>query len=424
MTMQQVYIARCTEYDADLIAEKVRAAADALGVDLPQNQSVFLHPTCAWAHPRIAPLAFTDPAVIEGAAEALGSGNRFTIGTNSLPGFPTRYSYRKAGYKKLAERLDAELLAVDEAATESVQLGEQAFVDKEAALPQAALEADFFVGLPKLRGSTFVSVAGAIRNHQSLLQKDAQQEGHRQFHSKIVDLITAATPDLIVADAITAGHKGGEISGEPVELGILIIGTNPVAVDAIAATAYGVDPTGLRYLQLAAQRGHGPHDPEEIEILGDLTLEELRELSRKVERVDPDPVNYPLPSHIRVRRSDKTHLAGTAGGLTEAFMVLKRAGLDLADGRETLIVIGSVGEVPRGESERATIVLLGDTARAEYDGYSRVVRLRGRYVPLDKLLNDMPYAMKVGKLSDQLGGDMLTDSISSKVKGFFNKLSG
>ncbi|MFP4345315.1 MAG: DUF362 domain-containing protein [Anaerolineales bacterium] len=421
--MERVYIARCPEYDGDLIAEKVRAATDALGIDLPQHQSVFLHPTCAWAHPRIAPLAFTDPAVIEGAAQALGSGNRLTIGTNSLPGFPTRYSYRKAGYKKLAERLDAELLAVDEAATESVQLGEQTFVDKEVALPQAALEADFLIEVPKLRGSTFVSVAGALRNHQGLLQKDAQQEGHRQFHSKVVDLITAATPDLLVVDAITAGHKGGELSGEPVDLGILIIGTNAVAVDALAATAYGVDPTGLRYLQLAAQRDHGPNDPEEIEILGDLTLEELRELSRKVERVDPDPVNYPLPSHVQVRRSEKTHLAGTAGGLTEAFLVLKRAGLDLADARETMIVIGSVGEVPRGKSERATIVLLGDTARAEYDGYSRVVRLRGRYVPLDKLLNDMAYAMKVGKLSDQLGSDMLTDSISSKVRGFFNKLS-
>lgn len=391
---------------------------------LPQGQPVLLHPACPWAHPRFAPLAFTNPAVIKGAALAL-AGNALTIATNSLANFPTRYSYRKAGYVELARRLGARLVAVDEAPTETVQLGADAVVDKEAALPRLALKAAFTVALPKLTGSTFVPFAGAIRHHQSLLQHQAQVQGHHRLPIKMVDLLGAALPDLIVVDAITAAHKGGELSGRPVELGVLIIGTNPVAVDTICAVAYGLDPASIGYLQLAAERGYGPADLAQIQVVGDLTLDELAERSRRVEHVDANPENYPLPPQVTVMRSPKADLAGTAGGLTEIFLILEHGGIRLSKARETVIVIGHVGEVPSGKSDLATIIFLDDTARAEYYyGYSRVVRLRGRYVPLSTLLNDVPYAMNIANLRNELGGEMIADILSSKVARLIGRLAG
>ncbi len=419
--MEQVYIVDCAQYDPRAIETGIRAAAQALGVTLPQNQKVLIHPDCPWAHPRFAPHAFTPPAVIEGTALAL-TGNALTIATNSLPGFPTRYSYRKAGYVGLAHRLGAKLVAVDEAPTQ-VHLSPGSVVDKQVALPQVALQADFTAALPKLRGSTFVPFAGAIRHHQSLLQDDAQMQGHHHLDMKMVDLLGAAPPNLIVVDAITAAHKGGELSGQPVELGMLIVGTNPVAVDAIGAVAYGLDPTEVEYLQLAAERGYGPADPTHIQILGDLTLDAVRERARQVEHADPYPEHYPLPPHVKVMRSDKSSLAGTAGGLTEVFLMLERGGLRLSKARETVIVIGQVGEVPPGKSELATIIFLDDTARAEYRGYSRVIRLRGRNVPLSTLLKEVPYAMQCGNLRNELGGEMVVAVFLSRVARLVNRLS-
>ncbi len=420
--MEQAYIVDCAQYDPRTIETGIRTAAEALGVTLPQDQTVLIHPACPWAHPRFAPNAFTHPDVIEGTTFAL-AGNTLTVATNSLPGFPTRYSYRKAGYVDLIQRLDAKLVAMDETSTQTVRLREESVVDKQAALPETALKADFTVALPKLTGSTFVPFAGAIRHHQSLLQGDAQIRDHHRLSTKMVDLLSAAPPNLIIVDAITAAHKGGELSGQPVELGVLIVGTNPVAVDTICAVAYGLDPTDVRYLQLAAERGYGPVDPVQIQVLGDLTLDELAERSRRVEHVNPNPENYPLPPQVTVMRSPKTALAGTAGGLTEVFLTLERGGIHLSKARETVIVIGQAGEVPPGKSDLATIIFLDDTARAEYQGYSRIVRLRGRYVPLSALLNDVPYAMKVSNLRNELGGEMIAAILSSRVARLIGRLT-
>ena len=412
--MDQVYIVDCAQYDPRTIETGIRTAAEALGVTLPHDQTVLIHPACPWAHPRFAPNAFTHPDVIEGTALAL-AGNTLTVATNSLPGFPTCYSYRKAGYVNLTHRLGAKLVAIDETSTQTVQLRENAVVDKEAALPKIALQADFRVALPKLTGSTFVSFAGAIRHHQSLLQDDAQIREHNRLHTKMVDLLEAAPPDLIIVDAITATHKGGELSGQRVDLGMLIIGTNPVAVDAVCAHAYGFAPADIKYLQLAAERGCGPIDLAQIRVSGDLTLDVLEERAKRVEHVDPYPDHYPLPSQVKVMCSAKSGLTGTCGGLTEVFLTLERGGMSLKKARESVIVVGKVDHVPPGKSETATIIFLDDTARAQYQGYSRVVRLRGRYVPLYTLLNDVPYAMKAGRLRTELGGEMVAALLSSRV---------
>lgn len=412
--MEQVYIADCAQYDPRTIETGIRTAAEALGVPLPQGQAVFIHPACPWAHLRFAPNAFTHPNVIEGTALAL-AGNTLTVATNSLPGFPTRYSYRKAGYVGLTRRLGAKLVAIDETSTQTVPLREESVVDKQAALPKIALKADFTVALPKLTGSTSVSFAGAIRHHQSLLQDDAQIREHNRLHTKMVDLLEAAPPDLIIVDAIAATHKGGELSGQPIELGVLIIGTHPVAVDAVCAVAYGFDPADIKHLQLAAERGCGPIDLAQIQVSGDLTLDALKERAKRVEHVDPYPEHYSLPSQVKVMRSAQSGLAGTSGGLTEVFLMLERGGIRLSKARETVIVIGQVGEVPPGKSDLATIIFLDDTARAEYRGYSRVVRLRGHYVPLSTLLKDVPYVMQVANLRNELGGEMLATLFLSKI---------
>jgi hypothetical protein len=134
----------------------------------------------------------------------------------------------------------------------------------------------------------------------------------------MVDLLEAVPPDLIVVDAITATHKGGELSGQPVESGALIIGTNPVAVDAVCAVAYGLAPSEIGYLQLAAECGYGSIDPAQIQVLGDLTLDGLKERAKQVEHVDPYPDHYPLPYrrrwHHRHRRAGEHHrlVAGVA----------------------------------------------------------------------------------------------------------------
>jgi uncharacterized protein (DUF362 family) len=342
--------------------------------------------------------------VIEGVARAL-SGNAITLAANSVPDFPARYSFKYAGYQALTRRLGARLEPLDEAATVPVHLGSSSVLNGSVALPTMWARASFTVSLPKLTGSTYLAFAGATRHLHGLLPHSQQIANHHRLPEKLADLLPAVSPDLIVVDAIEATHKGGELSGEPVQMGVLIIGTQAVAVDLVCAALFGLAAEQVDFLKLAVERGLGPAGFDGLALLGDLGLAQIQARAKRIQRIDPNPERYPLPAQIQVIRSDKARQAGVSGSLTEMFSILERAGIDLKRARETTFVIGGVANIPPGKSTYATIVFLDDTSHGDYAGYSRVIRLPGRNVPMSRVLVQVPYAMALGNVRAHLGGE-------------------
>jgi uncharacterized protein (DUF362 family) len=352
--------------------------------------------------------------VIEGVGQAL-KGATLTVGAQSLPGFPTRYSLGKAGFAAVARAISADLVAFDEApfrpAPATVRVA-GAGAASAPPLPGAWLDAGFKVALPRLTGSTFMPFAGSLRHLFGLLPQQVQLSDQRPLPQILAELVAAASPDLIVLDAIQALHQGGELSGTRVDLGVLIIGRNPVAVDLVCAELYGVPPDEMTGLASAAG---GPSDATAIRIVGDLGLDDLKERSGRVRRLDPNPERYPLPAQVKVIRASKARLTGAAGALTETFSILERAGIRLDKARETAIVIGAVDQIPKGTSEYATIVFLDDTSRGDHAGYSRVVRLAGRNAPVSRVLMNVPYAMTIANIRTDLGLGFAMAGIAAKV---------
>ncbi len=64
-------------------------------------------------------------------------------------------------------------------------------------------------------------------------------------------------------------HREGPRHGTPIRLGLAAAGTDPVAVDAVAAAAMGFDPMRIGYLRLAHEAGLGVADLAQIEVVGD-----------------------------------------------------------------------------------------------------------------------------------------------------------
>ena len=56
----------------------------------------------------------------------------------------------------------------------------------------------------------------------------------------------------------------GVIKGNPRSLGCIILGKNPVSVDATMARAMGFDPERIRHIVEAAKHGLGSLDPEVV----------------------------------------------------------------------------------------------------------------------------------------------------------------
>jgi len=82
-----------------------------------------------------------------------------------------------------------------------------------------------------------------------------------------------------VVDGIIAG-EGHETSGNPLEMNLVIAGTDPVAVDAVGAAVMDLQPTDVKHLVLAEKKGLGTCNLEKITVLG----EPIEKVKRKFHR--------------------------------------------------------------------------------------------------------------------------------------------
>jgi uncharacterized protein (DUF362 family) len=111
----------------------------------------------------------------------------------------------------------------------------------------------------------------------ALASKGNMHNGH--LNENIADLASVLKPSLTVIDGIIAG-EGHETSGNPVEMNLVIAGTDPVAVDSAGAAVMGVPPTEVKHLVLAEKKGLGTCRLEKIDIIGE-QIEKVRRNFRR-----------------------------------------------------------------------------------------------------------------------------------------------
>jgi uncharacterized protein (DUF362 family) len=89
------------------------------------------------------------------------------------------------------------------------------------------------------------------------------------MNRNLVALARRTRPHVSVVDGWVGMHREGPRHGTPLPLGVVIAGTDAVAVDAVSAAVMGFDPSQIGYLHYAQQAGLGVADIERITILGD-----------------------------------------------------------------------------------------------------------------------------------------------------------
>jgi len=70
-------------------------------------------------------------------------------------------------------------------------------------------------------------------------------------------------------DAVVAMEGNGPKSGKPKEVGLILVSSDPVALDSVAAHLMGFDPSTIDHLQECARRGLGNANLDKIELIGD-----------------------------------------------------------------------------------------------------------------------------------------------------------
>lgn len=82
-------------------------------------------------------------------------------------------------------------------------------------------------------------------------------EGPEGFHGTVASLYQQLPADVAVIDGTVAMEGEGPTRGTPVQMGVLLAGMDPLAVDAVGATLMGFDPQEIRYLVMAAEQDLG-----------------------------------------------------------------------------------------------------------------------------------------------------------------------
>jgi len=83
----------------------------------------------------------------------------------------------------------------------------------------------------------------------------------------IVDINTVLRPAVTVIDGFVGMEGRGPVGGKPVQMDLIIAGTDPVATDSTACRVIGIDPHEIKHIHKAYQKGLGNID--DIELVGE-----------------------------------------------------------------------------------------------------------------------------------------------------------
>lgn len=123
----------------------------------------------------------------------------------------------------------------------------------------------------RLRRSALAErVKGTLLGGPSGSQKMAMHQGIPVINLNLALVAQVVWPDLAVIDGWEGMEGEGPGHGDPVPWRVALAGTDPLAVDALAAHLMGFDPGGIGYLHYCHRLGLGTADLGEIRTVGDL----------------------------------------------------------------------------------------------------------------------------------------------------------
>ncbi|HEX5412745.1 MAG TPA: DUF362 domain-containing protein [Terriglobia bacterium] len=150
---------------------------------------------------------------------------------------------------------------------------------KSLCLPKTVLAADFVVSMPKMKTHHWVGVTLALKNMFGIVPGNCYGWPKNVLHwaglsQSILDINSTIRPDFAIVDGIVGMEGNGPIQGTPKACGVLVAGSDSVAVDATCTRIMGLVPERIDYLKRASLL-LGNIDEARIEQLGE-TIAALR----------------------------------------------------------------------------------------------------------------------------------------------------
>ena len=259
--------------------------------------------------------ATTHAGVLSGCIEYLQAHGFHNISVieGSWVGDSTAHAMKACGYDRVCKHYGVPFYDLKQDATRTVQTPL-----RDMDICRRALDADFLIDLPVLKGHCQTVMTCALKNLKGCLP-DREK---RRFHTEglmrpIAALAAAIRPELTIVDSI-CGDLNFEEGGNPVHTNRMYLGTDPVQLDVYGCRLMGLSPEDVPYIALAEQYGAGSAalSPEDV-----VTLNDPREASE-----------YPRPSGIVAKLTRNVHADSACSAcyaaLVRGLYVSNRSGND------------------------------------------------------------------------------------------------
>lgn len=250
----RVAIRRVHSYDSDLTSLIHETIRD-FGLHVA-SKNVLLKPNFVGADPHH--VMNTHPAVVGATREAflcLGA-STVIVGEGSALERDTEAILDAIRLREYLGQLDRKFVDLNVDDVARVRLRTRASALRELYLPSSVLRADFIVSMPKLKTHHWAGVTLALKNMFGIVPGHAYGWPKNILHwagisKSILDLNSTVRPDFAVVDGIVGMEGNGPTQGKPKSSGILVMGDDPVAVDATCSRAMGLRPEKIEYLRRA-----------------------------------------------------------------------------------------------------------------------------------------------------------------------------
>ena len=251
-----VAVLAARDYALDF-AEVIGRGLQTLGLDV-RGRRVLLKPNMVEYRPGEA--VNTDPRVVAGAAQALlrGGARRVVVGEGPGHRRDTEFLLASTGLLDVLRDERLEYVDLNQDDVRIVTLRSRFTGASSLALPVSVLDADLVVSMPKLKTHHWAGMTASLKNLFGVVPGAVYGWPKNPLHilgiePSIVDLAATVRPGLAIVDAVVGMEGDGPIMGTPRRLGCVVMGTDPVAVDATCARLIGIEPARLGYLRTAAR---------------------------------------------------------------------------------------------------------------------------------------------------------------------------
>lgn len=271
--MSTVSIVKCPEYDKELVFLKIHEVLEQLGGIsrfVRRGQTVLLKPNMLSAKTPLQGVT-THPLILEAMIhEVQSAGGEAWIGdspSGAVKGLER--CWENTGFLEVAEKTGARIVHFEAEGTNICRAGKEIYH-----LAKAVTEADVVINLPKLKTHGFTLYTGAVKNLYGTLpgfQKAVYHKKHPHpdhFSRVLVDLYELVNARLHVMDGVLGMEGNGPSTGKMRWTGLLLAGTDGVALDAAASYLMGFGENEIDALRIASGRKLGESCLDNIEILG------------------------------------------------------------------------------------------------------------------------------------------------------------